>query len=307
MGRIYFSKGLKGSIASHIQADLLRQHFFAGSADKFVDGDFGGHTETALQAFQHARDLPVSGAIDLATWQQLTTDPLPGLFDRCLSLTAAFEGHGYGLIQGNFDGAGLTWGIIGFTLSSGEIQAILAEAEQQSPSILDRCLGECAAMWRDIVKQPRAQQLQWADKLSLGAGKLALPGPWLTGFASLGDDPVVQRIQKERALHRYFEPALVSAKSMRLKTELGIALAFDVHVQNGGFKDNAKARAAELDASVPEARRREILANAVADAAASKWQDDVRTRKLAVAKGAGLVHGAPYALKAWGLDDILVT
>jgi hypothetical protein len=36
--------------------------------------------------------------------------------------------HNYGLIVGKFDGAGLTWGIIGFTLKHGELSEIVLEA-----------------------------------------------------------------------------------------------------------------------------------------------------------------------------------
>ena len=37
------------------------------------------------------------------------------------------EGHGFTMVAGDFDGAGLTWGIIGFTLKHGEIQRIVQE------------------------------------------------------------------------------------------------------------------------------------------------------------------------------------
>lgn len=40
---------------------------------------------------------------------------IPAALDRSLQVTAAFEGHGFGMLQGNWDGAWLTWGIIGFT------------------------------------------------------------------------------------------------------------------------------------------------------------------------------------------------
>jgi hypothetical protein len=47
---------------------------------------------------------------------------VPAVFDRSLQLTAAFEGHGFTKLEGNFDGAGLTWGIIGFTWSNNQLQ-----------------------------------------------------------------------------------------------------------------------------------------------------------------------------------------
>ncbi len=303
MSRTWFSKGLKGMIARRIQSDLLRQGFVAGPVDKFVDGDFGRNTESALRALQQARSLPASGAVDAATWGQLTPDPLPALFERCLSLTAAFEGHGFGLVQGNFDGAGLTWGVIGFTLSHRQIQAITSDAEAAEPGLLSRCFDALAPEWQRVCAKPLAQQLVWANSISIGASKTGVRADWLRAFARLGDAPVVKRIQMQRAYDKYFVPAAASARRLGLKSEIGLALAFDVHVQNGGFKPDAFELASRLPASTAEPRRRLLLANAVADSASTRWQADVRERKTSVARASGQVHGASYTLAAWGLDE----
>ena len=304
MSRIWFSRGLRGMTAKRIQADLLRAGFTAGPIDKFVDGDFGGNTEAALQALQTRRGLAVNGAVDVETWQQLTTDPLPTLFERCLGITAQFEGHGFGLLQGNFDGAGLTWGVIGFTLKSGQIQALLADTEQAVPGTLQRVLGPLALVWKTIVAKPLAAQIAWADSISLGTSKAAVPRDWLDGFARLGDEPIVKRLQMQRAYDKYFVPAVRAAQTLRLGTELGMALAFDVHVQNGGFKPDAFALAARTPGSASELERRKMLANAMADSASPRWAEDVRQRKLALATGAGSVHGRGFRLSSWGLDEV---
>ena len=48
---------------------------------------------------------------------------------------------------------------------------------------------------------------------------------------------------------------------------------------------------------------RVAIANAVADQSKAEWRQDVRRRKLAIATGAGLVHGMALKLPDWGLDD----
>ena len=303
MARIYFSRGCKGMIAKRIQTDLQRQNFVVGDPLKFADGDFGGNTVTALQNLQNARGLPASGAVELATWQQLTADALPSLFERCLQVTAAFEGHGFGLAKGNFDGAGITWGVIGFTLSNREIQAILAAAEQQAPGTLERVMGPLAAQWQAITAKPLNQQIAWASTMSSGATQEGLPAVWLQAFARLGDEPLIKRIQMQRAYGRYFVPCAASARRLKLQSELGIMLAFDVHVQNGSFKPAAFALAAALPDNTPEALRRDQLAQAVAQSARPQYQADVLSRKRTVASGQGRVHGAPYTLASWGLGQ----
>ena len=303
MARVYFSQGCKGMLAKRIQTDLQRQGFAVGDPLKFADGDFGGKTFTALQTLQTARGMATTGAVELATWQQLTTDPLPSLFERCLQVTAAFEGHGFGLAKGNFDGAGITWGVIGFTLSNREIQAILSTAEQQAPGTLQRVMGPLAAQWLAVTATPLSQQINWANAMSSGATKEGLPMPWLQAFARLGDEPIIKRLQMQRAYDRYFVPCAASARTLGLQSELGIMLAFDVHVQNGSFKADAMAQAAALPAGTPEAVLRDTLAVAVAQSARPQYRADVLSRKKTIASGQGLVHGAPYTLAAWGLGE----
>lgn len=292
-------------IAKRIQNDLLRQGFGSGDPLKFADGDYGGKTQAAVQALQTARGLPATGGVDAATWQELTADPLPSLFERCLQVTAAFEAHGFGMAKGNFDGAGITWGVIGFALSSREIQSILATVEQQAPGTLARVMGPLAAQWQAITAQPLAQQIAWADAMSSAPGKQGLPAEWLQAFARLGDEGSIKRIQLQRAYERYFVPCAAAAAQLRLRSELGVLLAFDVHVQNGSFKPGAIAQAAALPAATPEAVRREKLAEWVAQSARSQYQADVRSRKMTIARGQGSVHGAAYTLSAWGLGEAM--
>ncbi len=302
MSRIWFARGLRGRIARHIQADLQRAGFVSGPPEVFVDGDFGGHTETALRAFQAHGGLAVHGAIDVETWGALTPDALPTLFERCLAITADFEGHGYGKLQGNFDGAGLTWGIIGYTLKHGGIQAVLAAAEAQDPGLLQRGLGPLAATWQAVVARPIAEQVAWADSISSGPSKSRVPPEWRAAFDRLGEEPAVQWQQMQRAYEQYFLPCATSGWALGLRSELGFALAFDVHVQNGRFKPDAFELAAALPADTPEPERRRRLAHAVADSANPRWAEDVRRRKLTLAEGAGSVHGRSYRLDAWGLS-----
>lgn len=301
--RIWFASGLRGMLAKRIQLDLMRQGYVDGDPGRFVDGDFGGHTRNALTRLQAARGLPATGAVDQASWQQLTHDPLPSLFERCLGVTADLEGHGFGLLQGNFDGAGLTWGVIGFTLSNGEIQRLLAEAESVQPGTLARVMGPLAADWAAQMARPRAQQVAWADGLSSGPGHAQVPPDWRDAFARLGDEPVVKRLQMQRAYDAYFVPAAATARTLALRSELGVALAFDLHVQNGASRVQATAELAPRAGTLPEIEMRRRLALRVAELASARYRDDVRSRKLLFANGNGVAHGRAYTLSCWGLAE----
>jgi hypothetical protein len=229
---------------------------------------------------------------------------LPTLFERCISITAEFEGHGFGLLQGNFDGAGLTWGVIGFTLSSGEIQALLKDVEAALPGTLDRVLGPLASVWRAKTALPNSQQVTWADSISSGASKTEVPPEWKSAFARLGDEPVVKRMQLQRAYDVYFVPAAATARKLHLASELGVALCFDCHVQNGRSRVQAVAELSPLAGQISEAEMRIRLANRVADLSADRWRADVRGRKTTIASGGGRFRNRDYLLVNWGLADL---
>ena len=87
-------------------------------------------------------------------------------------------------------------------------------------------------------------------------------------------------------------------------SELGIALAFDVHVQNGGIKRTAASQIRRAGTPANEAELRLIVADAVADNARAEFRKDVRARKRAIAEQSGLVHGELFTLSHWGLAEL---
>jgi len=123
-------------------------------------------------------------------------------------------------------------------------------------------------------------------------------------FATFGSFPEVQQEQLKHVRDDYLNPAIQTAKKLGFTTELGLALCFDIHVQNGGIKRAAMARIQQQSQpNIAEADLRQIVANAVADVARLKFREDVRRRKLTVATGQGSVHGHNFDLENWGLSD----
>lgn len=303
MSRLLFGVGAQGATISRVQQRLIDEGFLSTK----VDGDFGGKTKAAVQAFQKSKSLPQTGDIDEATWTSLMNAPVPPVSDRALALTATFEGHGFTLAQGNFDDAGITWGIIGFTLKGGELAKILQDAYAEDPDLVRSCFGDKTDELLAHLQEPWATQLAWADSISTGAQKTGLAEPWKSAFAKLGSTELAQRLQSERVQNAYYKPALQTALQWGLTTELGAALCFDIHVQNGGIGSKAADKIrAEMTPGMSEKDIRVLIANAVADNAIERWREDVRQRKLAIATGEGSVHdSSPFVLRYWGLDDLV--
>ena len=293
---------VRGEVVRRVQLALNE----AGASAGDVDGIFGGDTEAALKSYQAAHGQPATGKLTDVGWTALTHAPIPPVFDRCLQITADFEGHGFRKIAGNFDGAGLTWGIIGFTLQHGEIQEIVRKVQQQRPELLARAFGPLLPTLASMLDAAWPQQLAWANGLSLGSQRYRIEAGWEAAFARLGDFPEVQAIQLER-VRRYWGIAERDAQRFDLTTELGIALCFDVAVQNGGIDDDREGRRVRRwiaeNPGASERARRVAIADAVAENSRPTYVEDVRHRKRAVATGEGEVHGAKYALADWGIGE----
>ena len=158
----------------------------------------------------------------------------------------------------------------------------------------------------DVMEVPVPDQLAWADRISLGARKVALAEPWASAFSRFGRFERVQALQVEIAQGRYFRPALATARRLGLRTELGLALAFDIHVQNGGIGSAVQREIESRRREIPPTRERElrlIVGHAVAAHARPEFRADVLSRKRALALGAGTVHGSFYEVTNWGLDE----
>jgi len=296
MPRILFSIGAIGDIVSELQQALV-----SDSDLKAADRIYGSGTAAAVKQFQSRKSLPSTGAVDETTWQRLMQRPVPAAGERALQLTAAFEGHGFGLAVGNFDGALLTWGIIGFTMASGEVQSIIQAVNNTHPDLIQQAFGDSTKELLDFISGTGPAQKEWANEHTLKSGALA--EPWHSMFATFGSFTEVQAEQIKHVQADYLTPAIKTATRLGFTSELGLALCFDIHVQTGGIKPAVmKSLQQQFQSTTAEPDRRKLVANAVADSASAKWKEDVRRRKLTVATGTGTVHGHQYELTNWGLS-----
>jgi hypothetical protein len=293
-------------VTGHL-VELLQTHLQGrGFAVGRIDGIYGSDTETAVKAWQTETGQSVSGAITDEEWTALTDQPSPEVFDRALQITAKFEGHGFRKAAGNFDGAWLTWGIIGFTLRHGEIQKIVAAADRVAPEIVDNAFGSLADKLREVMGKSPGQQEKWADQISVGANRYGIEPVWRDAFSRFGAHPEVQRLQVQRARDRYWHRAETDSNGLGLTSELGQALCFDIAVQNGGVSDEEAGIFRERVAKrgiFGRGGRREVLAETIADTSLRRWREDVFSRKMTLATASGAVHGEKFSTIDWGLSD----
>jgi hypothetical protein len=252
--------------------------------------------------------LPVTGTVSDTTWRVLMHSAEPPIFERCLQVVASFEGTQFTLIEGNFDGAGLTWGIIGFTLFNGEISSLLGEIHTRCPDLLSVAFGyESAELVQKLGPAASPQQrMNFAESISGPPPKFRVAEPWRTGFATLGEQREAQRLQIDRARGKYWtNVALRDAHDLGLTEELDLMLMFDVAVQDGGMRAKARLEKALelLNPGMSGLERRRTIAQVVVDSIDSPFRDDVRQRKMCIVEGSGIVHRSRFNLAGWGLAD----
>jgi hypothetical protein len=296
------SQGVGGSIITDLQASLNAITTF----DIGVDGSFGRQTEQAVTGFQTARGLPVTGTVSDTTWAALMHSIEPPIFERCLQVVASFEGTHFTLIEGNFDGAGLTWGIIGFTVANGELSSLLGEIQVKFPELLNQAFGHDTGELLEKLGPSASAQTRMDFAKSISGPKFRVAEPWRSGFDGLGRQREVQRLQVERARAKYWtEIALRDARDLGLTEELDLLLMFDIAVQDGGMGSKGRLVSARerLNPRMSGPDRRSTIAEVVVDTIDGRFQEDVRQRKMCIATGRGTVHRGNYDLVGWGLAD----
>lgn len=306
-----FRLGSKGEEVRRIQEKLKALGIYKGP----VDGDFGGGTEGAVRRFQAAERLEVDGTVGPLTWQSLFQEKIATpqahyrpLDYRCLALTGSFETGAaipdcFAGLSGDFDGQGISFGVLQWNFGQGSLQPLLkrfcADHDELARSIFHERYDRLAAM----LNAPKSEQMAFARSIQDPNRKTVLE-PWRGMFKSLGRTEEFQRIEAGAANTLYKAAGQLCA-DFGLWSERGMALMFDIKTQNGSIGSAVRAQVladfSKLSSALPEEElettKLRIVANRRAEAANRKWVEDVRERKLCIANGSGNVHGISYDLE----------
>ncbi|XHX78704.1 MAG: DUF2272 domain-containing protein [Stenomitos frigidus ULC029] len=255
-------------------------------------------------------------------WEAPSTR-LPGFSpteEKALRITTTFEtgrALGFGGLTGNFDGMGLSFGLLQWNFGSGSLQPLLLEFAQTHPQRFTAVFGADTTRLRQILHQPKAAQLAFAR--SINNTKNRIIEPWSSYFRKLEADSAFQQIQLNHVRPR-LKSAANYAQKFQLRSERAFALMFDIVTQSGSAWLTCKREVCQKRARLIDQRRttlqqqlgrslteRELLtiiANVVADTSLPKWREDVRKRKLTIVNGVGTVHGRAFDLtRNFGLTD----
>ncbi|MBI1919805.1 MAG: peptidoglycan-binding protein [Geobacter sp.] len=305
-----YKLGSKGDEVRKIQDRLKALALYAGP----LDGDFGGGTQSAVKAFQVKEGLTVDGVVGPESWrtlfrEEVTKLPLAQkpLDHRCLALTGSFETGAafpdcFAGISGDFDGQGMSFGVLQWNFGQKSLQPLLKDMLRDHRETAARIFGSKLPVLEEILKADQEEVMQFARSIQHPV-KHFVTEPWKGMFKALGRTDEFQQIELRYA-KQLFDEAVALCAEYGLWSERAVAMMFDIKVQNGSIgkvlKQRILARFADLPAGAEEEKevaRMKVVANLRAEAANAKWVEDVRSRKLCCANGTGSVHNILYDLQ----------
>ncbi len=313
----------QGPEVSRMQTRLRDLGLYAGP----IDGDFGGGTLAAVKAFQKSQGLVPDGQVGPKTWAALFAGAAIAppeivarpLEYRCLALTGSFETatappECFAGLSGDFDGQGMSFGVLQWNLGQGSLQPLLSEMNRTQPALARRIFDTHYPEFRALLGAERDDQLAWARSIQVPR-TFKLMEPWRGMFKTLGRTAEFQNVQLKYA-QRLFQEARAMCQTFGVWSERAVALMFDIKVQNGSInllvqaqiQRDLAALAPSLTGDDLEVARLRIIANRRAEASKPQWVEDVRERKLTIANGAGSVHGRRYDLaQQYGIGLVKAT
>lgn len=224
-------------------------------------------------------------------------------FERyALELTGAFEGSGYDQVTGDFDGQGLSLGILQWCIGQGSLQNSILKPyfrDHEPTNHIEQKLAE-------IANVGISQGLK-LSRAYFGGGK---GNPkYINGIREF---IVKARPYQIAAAKSNFDRAWAYANQYNMKSLKAFCWFFDITVQNGSLKGISKPNPSKYEwekfikAEGGINKSRWLALQAVNDETAilcewtnlrankNKWRPDVISRKCTIAHGFGMVHGKLY-------------
>jgi len=298
--------GSIGNDVRKLQERLKDLGFYNGR----IDGIFGGATLSAVKAFQKHEGLKVDGIVGPETARKLFGDKVNAVFNlsitnypldyRCLCLTGSFETgkippECFSALSGNFDGQGISFGALQWNFGQGSLQPLLKEMIKEYREVMEEIFHDKLSIIEEVLKNSREEALEWADSIQHPV-KHYVYEPWKGMFRELGRTKEFQAIQL-RFAEKIYDNAKRLTEEYELHSERAVALMFDIIVQCGSIKKITKEKIlSDFNTSTTEAARLETIALRISEQVKPRWQDDVKSRKLCIARGEGYVHGIWYNL-----------
>lgn len=297
-----------------------------GNPGETDGGTIGGGGTVDPGAISICSKLSLSGVIWPASLEPQARNSLA----LALNLSGSFEGSsGWANLTNNFDGMGLSMGLLNQTLGTSSLQPLWIKMRDRSynkmqslfsASHFTSALGMLARFENtagdivemedadpvnhlDIGQPDRAEgmtifsaasdSVSWAKSTIYTDGGTTFQPTWKSELKAMAASPEYVSLQIEAAL-------TIHNRAMKYMATLGMTelrsylMLFDINVQNGSLYqadiDAYKAYFATRPTATETQKLTKILELRLTHVK-SQWVNDVRSRKTAIINGTGTVHG----------------
>jgi len=231
--------------------------------------------------------------------QRYTTPP-DNIVSIARVITKQFEVGTSNQVVGDFDNEGLSLGYLQWCIGQSTLQPILNRMDIEYNAEMKSIFGTNYNIMHSMILDTPVNQLKWAKSINNTSNNII--NPWYSQFVSLCNNQDFKNIEADAEVYTV-KQAMLICDNYKLKSVRGFALAFDIAVQNGSISVNAAKiinTALVKSPSITEKNLLVVIANAVADSSTTN-SEDVRSRKIAIVNGKGIVHGLMFNLV--GLSD----
>jgi hypothetical protein len=216
--------------------------------------------------------------------------------------TSNVQPAAFGIMSGDHDGAGGSYGLIQWNWKSGTLQPIFRDLVNLHPADVQAAFTVTADYNKfvDVVlNYSVANQMAWGSSITDQTNKHKVIDPWNTYFVTLGTMQSC-RDRQMAAVQPYYNQADQWASDFGLWTRRGYALCFDNAVQYGGMLTACHTDILNFAASVqnkytPEYRELLIMryfAWRVCQDHPGTYYQSALDRRMGIANGSGMVYGA---------------
>ena len=284
---------------------------WANCAKIFDDGAYELILSSKSESSTPSQPATGSNQVPTSNSQSSPSSSSKDMARNIFAITAAFEGDGFKNLTGNFDKQGISFGFLQWNFGQGSLPPVLKKMYDRDPAKFRDIFSSDTDYFLNVLNAKANEQMQFARQINDKNNKVI--EPWKSRFIKLGEYGAFQDVQIEFA-NNLFKQAKKAAGDYGLKTQRGLALMFDIVVQNGSVNPTAKTNITKetknkeksLGRSLTERELLEIIALAVANASNPKYINDVKARKMTIVNGKGVVHKTSFDLdKDFGLSDQL--
>ena len=197
------------------------------------------------------------------------------ILEQAIKITSAYEGSGFDMVTGNFDGQGLSYGFLQWNFGQGTLQPIFQSLFVRYPDLAKSLPDDSLRL---AIQNNTA--IAWAVAHQANN---KFKEPWLSALKRLGGTAEMKSLQMTAA-NPYIQTAINQCGQFGVYTDRAFCLLFDIAVQCGSAPYVSTDGLSDTDKLI-------AIVNATVARSNPEWKEVVRTRKMAIVYGTGIVYG----------------